>query len=206
MVVTGEPVEGGLVEVGGSPVVGGEVEGGLVTVGGGPVEGGLVMVGSGPDVGGLVVALQTCHQKVIGWPAMGAPEAEMARRRKVLAVGLSASVWPMVQVPPIGDLPVTWISAGTEPSPCGTVQNPLASVVHDPIPPLSDGGAPCAVAWRAANPMTSTSAALNAMTCSLCLKCDAPSLVGGASTIETPAAFQRLSGHSSRSISHKTLT
>lgn len=117
------------VEIGGSTVVvGPTVEGGVVVVGGstvvvGPtVDGGLVTVGSGPVEGGVVWALQTCHQKVIGWLAMGAPEAAMARRRKVLAVGLSASVWPMVQVPPIGDLPVTWISPGTVPSPCVTVQ------------------------------------------------------------------------------------
>jgi hypothetical protein len=82
-------VEGGLVVVG--AVVGGTVVGGEV-VGGRAVDGGLVMVGSGPVVGGLVSALQTCHQKVIGWLAMGAPEAAMARRRNVLAVGLSASV------------------------------------------------------------------------------------------------------------------
>ena len=122
-VVVGPTVEGGVVVVGGSTVVvGPTVDGGLVTVGSGPVDGGVVTVGSGPVEGGLVWALQTCHQKVIGWLAMGAPEAAMARRRKVLAVGLSASVWPMVQVPPIGDLPVTWISPGTVPSPCVTVQ------------------------------------------------------------------------------------
>jgi hypothetical protein len=71
--------------VGGS-VVGGAVVGGAV-VGGAVVAGGRVVVV-------LDWLLQTCHQKVMGWLAMAAPDAAIARSRKVFAVGLSASVWP----------------------------------------------------------------------------------------------------------------
>jgi hypothetical protein len=76
--------------VGGS-VLGGSVVGGSV-VGGSVVGGPVVVVGVVGVVGGLVWPLQTCHQKVMGWLTIGAPDAAIARSRKVFAVGLSATV------------------------------------------------------------------------------------------------------------------
>ena len=82
----GGSVLGGSV-VGGS-VVGGAVVGGAV-VGAAEVGGPVVVAGV---VGGLVWPLQTCHQKVMGRLTIGAPDAAIARSRKVFAVGLSAIV------------------------------------------------------------------------------------------------------------------
>lgn len=138
-------------------VEGGEVVGGGSVVGGEVVGGGSVV---GEVVGGGEVAAQTCHQKLTLVCPRALPLPAMALTRKVVAVGEPAWVWEKLveRLLVTGDLGVTWISAGVDPSPCVTVQNPLTLVVQVATPPTSVRGW-ALEGWNVSNADSSASAA-----------------------------------------------